>query len=358
MAYLQRSFVLLRNFYSFAQQKQRYDIWKYHDSVNQIGYSPNQTQGDDCAQIGHDDVAEVICGNPFFTEKVFRAFFAEIAPANQGGEGESYQREGEKLFSAEGQQGEGSHGKSSGAVALDRSRVLKNICYYYNAGECAHHNGVPEYCRHGNQSLAARRCSAGGGSNGCGADACLIGEESSGDTKAQRTLQRAPYKAPESSPRMKSTFKNQRNGGWDGAAGNPQQHKAASNIEKAQEGYDANTEIPDRLNAADNYETSEYGGEYSCNMWRNVPTCTDGVRNSAGLRGAAYAQGGEKSAGGIQDGKGLFMQSVFQYVHGASQRSAVRLPAPEEAAQKAFSVRSGHSQDSRNPAPEQSAGTA
>ena len=263
--------------YFISQQKESNDIWKNHDPVNQIGKAPYHSHRNHCTEIGHEDIAEMVGGNPFSAEKVFCPFFAKVAPSDQSGKGKCHQGNGQQLFPVKGQHGKGGHGKSALAVSRDRGWILKNVGNHQNPGKRTHDNGIPEYCSHGNEPLTARGRRACGSSDRGGSDTGFVGEQPSGDAEAQGTLQCAPCETAEGCSGMKGSVHDQRNRTGDGLSDHPQQDQAAANIEKSQEGHDLHAEITDGADSTDHDESGKYGSEDPGDMRGNTPACTDRI---------------------------------------------------------------------------------
>ena len=161
---------------------------------------------------------------------IFGGFFSVIAPADQGGESEGYQRKGEDGRAA-GQKSEGCRGQAGGTVAGGGIRVEQEIADNHQTGDSTHDHRVPEYCRHGDQPLPARILGTGGGcGDGRSADAGLVGKQSSCNPKAGGALHGASDKAPRSSPGRKGTLRDQAAGGKQSVPVEKEQVQTAADI--------------------------------------------------------------------------------------------------------------------------------
>ena len=79
-----------------AQAEECQHVREHHHGVDQIGAFPDEPHGNDCPEIDHQDIAKFIERNTFLSQKVFRCFFTEIGPSDQGSDGEGGQRDRQK----------------------------------------------------------------------------------------------------------------------------------------------------------------------------------------------------------------------------------------------------------------------
>ena len=96
-----------RSFHPPSQGEKGDTAWEDHESIDQVRDAPDQIHGKHCANVDHDDIAQMIGYKTSFPKQVFSGFFSIITPADEGGEGKSNQGKGQKGFPAEGEEGKG-----------------------------------------------------------------------------------------------------------------------------------------------------------------------------------------------------------------------------------------------------------
>ena len=195
------------------QAVERQHIGQYHKRIDQIGAFPDETHRDNGAEVDHDDIGKFIERDTFFTHKVFRCFFSEIGPSHQCGDGEGGKRDCQEGIADVGQVCESGAGQTGLGDPGDGGRVIKHVCDDNQTGDQAHDYGVPEYGSHRYICLYTGIFDMGSGCcDGRGADAGLVGEETSGDAVAYGMLHGGTGSAAGCGPEREGAFQDQQAG--------------------------------------------------------------------------------------------------------------------------------------------------
>jgi len=82
-----------RRFNHAFQAPQGEYIGQHHETIDQVSDAPHIFHWKDGAYIDHNNIYYVIEAGAFGIKQVFRSFFSQIAPADQGGNGEGDQEQ-------------------------------------------------------------------------------------------------------------------------------------------------------------------------------------------------------------------------------------------------------------------------
>ena len=256
--------------------------------------------GDDGTEVDHQNIAELVERNTFFSHKVFRCFFSEIGPADQCRDGKGRQGDGQEGVTHIGKVPEGC-GREAGFRHAGRGgRIVEHIGYDDDAGDQAHDYRVPEYGGHGDISLDAGLGNMGcGGRDGGGADACLVGKKASGDAVAQGVLDGCARHAAGHGAERKGVSQDQQAGGRQYFVIEQQKQQAAEEIDEADRRHHAFADVGDALYAAEDHGPGEEGEDDPYQMGRQMEGFRGRLGDGIGLGGAADAEGGDQRAGSV-----------------------------------------------------------
>ena len=291
------------------------------------------------------------------TQQVLPAFFAVVAPPQNGGEGKQHCRQTDEILS-EGYGGSKRHGSQ---VDTSCTAAPGTGGDYGQTGDGADDEGVDECAEHGDGALLDRVIGLGRGvGDGGAAEAGFVGEHTAGDAEANGGPYSGSGKTTGGGLTGEGAFHHQGDGGGDFSDIEQQHQQADGDIENGHERHQPRSPQGDALDAAEQHGTDQhherYGGDQRCDVEFVVEGGGDGV----GLHHIADAETGDGAEDREGDGEPapFGAQAVADVVHGAADPVAGFVFFAELHGADCFGIFGGHADQSCHPHPEQGSGAA
>ena len=186
-----------------AEEEEGEEVGDGHEGVHAVGEVPYESQFNDAADEDGGDVEDAVGDDPAVTAQVLDGPFAVVTPAENGGEGEGEEAEGEQRRAHDGNLLEGGLGQRGSVGEVDVV-IGQHAADDDQAGDGTDDDRVPEGAARRYQCLTDGVARLGGGCHdGCRAQSRLIGEESAGDAVAGSHHDRCADEAAASGLRRK-----------------------------------------------------------------------------------------------------------------------------------------------------------
>ena len=343
-----------------AEGEEADEVGQGHEAVGDVGEVPDEGAArDDAADEGHDDPEDAVGGDEFDAAEVLQGALAEVGPAQQGGDDEGGEADGEQEGADATHGGEGVVGEHFAGFGVDAG-VGHDGDGEGEAGEGADDDGVPEGAGGGDEGLLdGVRGAHGGGDDGGGAHAGFVGEEASLAAGLHGEHEAGADEAAAGGLLGEGGGADEADGGPDVFGVRGEEHAAADHVDEGHAGDAGGADARDAFEASEQDEGDEQGENDAAGPAGDAEGgFLHDARDGVALGDVADAEGGDGGEDGEGDAEPAAFHAALDDVHGAADDVALLVLHAVADGEQAFGVAGGHAEEPGEHAPEDGSGAA
>lgn len=354
-----------------GQHHQADEVRDGHEAIGGIGEVPDEGEGHGGPDVGDEGEEDAVSHeDDSVGDKVLQGFLPVVFPAQDGGEGEEGQGNGDDVFAVFAEHGGESHdgevcaGENLAGVRVDLTQAAG--ADDDQTGEHADDHGIEEGAGHVHVALLGGMIGlSGGGGNGGGAETGFVGEDAPGNAPAHGLEHTGHDSAAYAARHRLRGESHPEYLGEPGGNGGDVHHDDAQGGKEVEDGHGGHQDgghLADGLNALYQHQQGKDGEEHSRHPGGESEGSFQGRGDGVGLSHVADAEGGNDG----EDGEGrrqkradsLVGEAVLHGVHGAAAHFADAVGFPIFYGQHRFGVFGGKAEGRGDPHPDQSAGAS
>ena len=341
------------------------------EQVHDIGHRAFQHQRSG-AEEGRDDPADPERQDGFLAEQELAAAFAIIAPAENGGEAEHGEADGDDMFADPGEACiKGRNSQRSAGVTPSRLTSREDVCGIrggrntfraedargedHERGDRADDQRVDDRAQHGDEALVDRVLDLGGGvRNRRRALTGFVREDAACDAFLHGQHQQADRDTGAGAVEAEGPFEDHGESARDRVEVHADHNQTTDKVGDGHDRHEAAGHAGNPLDAAQNDGACGCGEDERCDERRDAVAAVQRIRDGVGLDRGACAPAGQNAQRCEQTAQpGPFRaHAVLDVVHRAADMASFVIDLTEADGEHAFGVFRGGADNCRDPHPE------